>query len=459
MERYVLFSPIGGTDPISMDRDASTVNDGSMLHIVRKYHPEYVVLYLSAEMLGHQKEDKRYTDCIERLARKDGFLCEYVTVDRPDLWEAQRYDIYLKDFREQVNQLHEQFPKHTVLLNCSSGTPGMKNALYLLGCILPYPVLPIQVSTPVKRENSKYDKRDYNTDIFWEWNLDNAPSGCIYRTRELEYTNLNAQLAFRSIKAHIKAFDYEAAYRTGDEVREYLNGETMELLDAARNRILLNWKSIPAAIQRRFGLHPETDSEERIQLSEYLLWLQMKQKRGDLGDFVRGLTPALFALLRIAVEENGDTPISAYCTDGDRITRDSLDRDERGHSFLAFFPQDFQRGFLQTSNYDAAIEKLFNDRPWASPLQDLRSIEGSMRNFVAHTITRVDENGLKNLQKGPARYRKSSGEIMELIRKSVEGINSDERNASGKTIRINWDSYEMMNQKIMESIDRSAPTE
>ena len=457
MERYVLFSPIGGTDPISMDRDASTVNDGSMLHIVRKYHPEFIVLYLSAEMLGHQKEDERYTDCIDRLAKRDGFSCEYVTVDRPDLWEAQRYDIYLKDFREQVNQLHLQFPKHTVLLNCSSGTPGMKNALYLLGCILPYPVLPIQVSTPVRRENSKYDKRDYNTDIFWEWNQDNAP-GYMDRSRELQYTNLNAQLAFRNIKAQTDAYDYEAAYRTGEDVREYLNSETIELLDAARNRILLNWKGIPVPVQKRLGLHPETDSEERIRLSEYLLWLQMKQKRGDLGDFIRGLTPALYALLRIAVEENGNVPLSEYCTDGDRITRDSLERDERGRSFLAFFPWDFQRGYLQTSNYDAAIEKLFQNRLWAAPLQELRSIEGTMRNFVAHTITRVDEDGLKKLQKRPFHARKDSGEIMRLIRQSVEEINRDERNASGQVIRINWDSYEIMNRKILESIDRSAIT-
>lgn len=33
-ERYVLFSPVGMTDPISGNRD------GSMLHIARKYKPE-----------------------------------------------------------------------------------------------------------------------------------------------------------------------------------------------------------------------------------------------------------------------------------------------------------------------------------------------------------------------------------------------------------------------------------
>ena len=38
---YVLFSPVGGTDPISNDRD------GSMLHIARRYHPDHIMLFLS----------------------------------------------------------------------------------------------------------------------------------------------------------------------------------------------------------------------------------------------------------------------------------------------------------------------------------------------------------------------------------------------------------------------------
>ena len=42
--KTVLFSPVGGTDPISNQRD------GALLHICRHYHPECVMLYLSKEM-------------------------------------------------------------------------------------------------------------------------------------------------------------------------------------------------------------------------------------------------------------------------------------------------------------------------------------------------------------------------------------------------------------------------
>ena len=45
MGKRILFSPVGGTDPIKY------CSDGSMLHICRHYQPDEVVLYLSKEMI------------------------------------------------------------------------------------------------------------------------------------------------------------------------------------------------------------------------------------------------------------------------------------------------------------------------------------------------------------------------------------------------------------------------
>lgn len=46
MNRTILFTPVGGTDPIS----STNGHDGSMLHICRQYKPDEVVLYMSKEM-------------------------------------------------------------------------------------------------------------------------------------------------------------------------------------------------------------------------------------------------------------------------------------------------------------------------------------------------------------------------------------------------------------------------
>ena len=54
MKNYVLFSPVGGTDPITHSRD------GALLHICRKYKPIKIVLYMSDEILKNHRSDNRY---------------------------------------------------------------------------------------------------------------------------------------------------------------------------------------------------------------------------------------------------------------------------------------------------------------------------------------------------------------------------------------------------------------
>lgn len=50
MGKTYLFSPVGNTDPIKY------FDDGSMLHICRKYKPDIMYLYLSREMVKNHKK-------------------------------------------------------------------------------------------------------------------------------------------------------------------------------------------------------------------------------------------------------------------------------------------------------------------------------------------------------------------------------------------------------------------
>ena len=52
----VLFSPVGGTDPLSNDN----YQDGAILHIMRNYHPNKIVLFMSKEIWKNHLEDNRY---------------------------------------------------------------------------------------------------------------------------------------------------------------------------------------------------------------------------------------------------------------------------------------------------------------------------------------------------------------------------------------------------------------
>lgn len=102
MAKRILFSPIGTTDPIK------NYKDGSMLHICRKYKPDKVYLYLSAEMMEHHKEDNRYVYCIEKLSEMIGKEIEVECIFRLELKNVQVYDVFYEDFRGIIRDIEKE---------------------------------------------------------------------------------------------------------------------------------------------------------------------------------------------------------------------------------------------------------------------------------------------------------------------------------------------------------------
>ena len=439
---YILFSPVGGTDPISNERD------GSMLHICRKYQPDHVVLYLSKEMVGRQNKDNRYRECIRRLAQSRHFSTEIESIERPELSEVQLYDFFLEEFRPMLCELHQRFPDHELILNVSSGTPAMKNALNLLAFLLPFPVIPVQVSTPVKAQNPRLEPhQEYDTDLYWEFNLDQNESTYEDRCCVVQYHNLNAQLQLETISAHLWAYDYTAALSVAGRIRPFLTDRAYELLKTAKARIELDWNAIKPEFKKELGL--SGSNKGRINLSEYLLWLQMKQKRGDLADFLRGLTPALFELLRVAVEERSGYLLSQYCNRYGRLVPEWMRRDKTGADLLTVLEANGKTldhpVFLISAHYCDVIKARCASKPWADPLLRLRDVEEGIRNITAHTITKVTEEKIRIDSK------LSSREIVELLRDAVQKLNEDGSDSS-KKITINWGAYDAMNQIIEQAL-------
>ncbi|MCI9458737.1 MAG: hypothetical protein HFE44_17505 [Oscillospiraceae bacterium] len=437
----ILFSPIGGHDPIATDRD------GSMLHICRKYHPEVVVLYLSAEIARYHRRDDRYRAAIRLLAEREHFSPEIRIEERPQLENVQVFDFFLQEYRQILTGLHNEFPDHRILVNISSGTPGMKNAMYLLAAFLPFEILPVQVSTPSRSHNPKgKPDEDYDTALYWELDLDNEDYQD--RCREVEYANLNVQLQKENISAHLDSWDYAAALRQAKDIKGMLGQRAYGLLEAARARVELNWRSIPPRVREELGL--SSSSGERTDLSEYLLWLQMKQKRGDLADFLRGLTPGLFELLRIASEEKAGISLSVYCDKG-RFCRDRMTADETGRELLGMMEwggKSIDKAFLISGHYATVLNNKCAGADWWQTLSALRDTEERARNLAAHTMTRVDEDWLK--EKGLP----SSREIMKLLKDAVVKLNNGSRPLATR-IAVNWSSYDEMNEKIKDALAES----
>ena len=413
-----------------------------MLHICRKYKPDCVMLYLSKEMVERHHRDDRYCDSLHRLAVHEGFSPEILVEERPELSEVQVYDFFFQEFRPLLLSLHSRFPEHRLILNIASGTPAMKSALYLLAAFLPFPVLPIQTATPVKAQNPRLEPHmEYDVDLYWECNLDNEDY--IDRCREGRYENLNAQLQKENISAHLRAYDYAAALAVAEPIRMLLSSGAVALLEAAKARVELNWRSIKPEVKAELGLLGS--NQRRIELAEYLLWLQMKQRRGDLADFLRGLTPGLFELLKLAAEEKAGYPLSSYCDSRGRFCRIWLTKDVQGQKLLTLLEppgRSLDGTFLISGHYAAILDKKCSAYAWTAPLLQLREIEEKVRNTAAHTITRVDEKWLKD------RGVVSSQEIVKLLKAAVQALNQDSGGNVSARLPVDWGAYDVMNRKI-----------
>lgn len=172
MNKTILFSPVGGTDPIS----SSNCRDGSMLHICREYKPDIVYLYMSREVLEKQEADDRYRYCLDNLCSLQGREMEYRQIERPDLIEVQEFDFFYHEFREIILDIMKDMDEtDELLLNVSSGTPAMKSGLLVLMTLGEFPCKSIQVSTP-ERKMGEHSQRNYDVEILWELNEDNLPA-------------------------------------------------------------------------------------------------------------------------------------------------------------------------------------------------------------------------------------------------------------------------------------------
>lgn len=210
MARRVLFSPVGGTDPISADN----ARDGSMLHIARKRLPDAVYLYLSGEMLENQKLDQRYTRALEKLSAATGHRIDCHLIERPKLTEVQNFDVFYWDFRNEILGIIEKediASPSELLVNTSSGTPAMKNALVVLNALGGLKCTLVQVAAPERRMGTHNHPADYDLDTYWELDEDGRP-GSEDRTRDIKSPNLLGLSNLQTIRNFIDKYDYEAAW-------------------------------------------------------------------------------------------------------------------------------------------------------------------------------------------------------------------------------------------------------
>ena len=206
MGKRVLFSPAGGTDPISN----TNWYDGALIHICRHYQPDIVYMYMSQLILNYEKEDGRYEYCLRELYKSLGKELKLVKIERPSLEEVQEFDYFYGDFKAEINKVEAELDAgDELLLNTSSGTPAMKSAIVVLATLGDVNGQMIQVTTPEKTINTHVHE-NYDVQTLWDLNPDNKPDH-VNRCKPITCPSIVRYKNEEMIKKLISSYDYNAA--------------------------------------------------------------------------------------------------------------------------------------------------------------------------------------------------------------------------------------------------------
>lgn len=443
----VLFSTLGMTDPIKNDYD------GPFLHILRHYKPSKAYLFMTQRVCELADQDDRYRVHAARLCANEGFTCEFIELRYEKIDNPQQFDLFQPLFEKELIRIYNTNSDSQILINLSSGTPQMKSACQLLALTVPFPVIPIQVTTPNEAEN--YGSPDYDLEKSWKNNLDNHPEmEPQKRFHQVESTNLRYLFLREAAISNVKAYNYNAALNVLNGVKDFVAVDVLHLLKAAQYR--KNMDLIQAEKESKlagYDLYPVKSGDGK-ELFEYLLLLSLQQQSGQLMDFVRGISPALSRLFKLFLQVKCQRKIEKdYCEERQRNTGHwKLKRyklQKVNPELLAYYDLRFSGGFrdsdlscsslLPMIEFDCGPRGSFPNEAVLKKAQDMRNVEENIRNQAAHNIVAVkEEQFIREAGITSAKLIQDMQWLFKYIYPSYFSLNADP-----------WDSYNKMNDEII----------
>ncbi len=437
--KRILFSPLGLTDPISNFRD------GAMLNICRFNDIDKVYMYMSKEIYEYHCHDNRYLYCLDKLGEMLGKKFEYELIVRENLVDVHLFDIFIKEFRAVIEDIHIKNPDDEIYVNVSSGTPGMKSALQIIAAFREYNIIPIQVATPEKKSNPHLEEKlDYKPEEMWSCNDDNTdPQN---RCHISENINFLMEMKSQMLSELINKYDYTGALALAETMSNSFNDEFMDILKAAVCRYSLDYNSANNCFKKYGYSVLEAEESNKAAMAEYLLYLDVKVKRNEIGDFIRGITPILAAMFERILKRQLNIKIEDYTyLDKKKVRRWSKDKLEKRSDIMQLFNDSYNGGFKESFvNSDSLvtiIEGLSQDNGLINLCVELREIEIKIRNSAAHTMVSVTDEVIKN------KTGESSGSILYKLFKATRYTDLN--------LKENFfESYDKMNNILIETMKK-----
>lgn len=441
----VLFTCVGKSDPLTIFEN-NVIYDAAYMQIARYHYPDKIYFYMSKEICEFDEIDNRYEKSIMLLNRHLNTKIETHKIKRPELIDVQRFDEFYDDFENIINEIIIKNGKDVeILCNVSSGTPAMKATLQILAALSKYKLTPIQVDDPTKGKWQRdVDLKNYDLDFYWELNSDNDINED--RTYFSKNDKFNFKIQKELLVNLIKSSDYEAAYDLVNSYKYRIDKNVIDLIKFSLDRYNLDTKEILKSPNK--SLLPYLD-EEQAKIFEYGLWLKVKIEKREILDFVRGINPFLYEICKYTLNNICKINILKYCHENKKngvmyLTRQLMDTDRQGEELLNILDSEFSKyknRFLSEKQMLTILyAKLDDDSELQLSLERLDSLRKKIRNIASHQITCVrEEDIIKKLGK-------SVDDYVNIIRIVLACLNFD-------TSKY-WDSYNLMNEKIIEEINK-----
>ncbi len=384
----VLFSAVGGTDPIS------NCKDGSMLHICRVYQPDKVYLYLSKEMCAYHDQDDRYQKSLQLLGEDLHWHCEIKVIQDKEMEHVQIFDAFIAPFEQMLSEIRQKDKPKEILVNVSSGTPAMKSSLQMLS-MLWNDITAIQVSTPRKSLNKYHEDKDqYHLDIQWECNEDRK-EGFENRCMVSDAKRLLDRIRIENIQKYIAEYDYEAAKMMAGTLSVKPSQEFVDCLDIAiaRNRLDLyyvNNNRKKYDLQHWFLFTGEREMQEY----EYLLAMRIKLLKKQYADFIRDVTPIFYSFSEKVLEKSCGLKFADI---GKEQKSGAWNLSLKKLRMQNIKPQNNWRDYTFISSYVilSILQQKSSDKKVLDLMGKIRIVEQKVRNLAAHQILGVTAGWIK----------------------------------------------------------------
>lgn len=408
-KKYVLFSPIGSHDPFGKTKE--TITEGPLLHIIRHYHPEHVILFLTKEMFEKQKKDERYTKNIEILFPECNV--EIINIGH-DIEKAHEFDEFITPFQDIFEKIQNEYPDHEILLNVSSGTLQIISSLILEAQTSNIKIKAIQVITPERKCNNadNYQANDVEYIIKETEEKDN-------RCREPQFNHFKKMKLISQLKILINNYEYKSALKLIEQEKTKLFSD--EIKDFICHLSLrANFDEEATKYAKKYKL----DRKEY----EYFYTIKLKQKKGELMDMILKTTPFINNVLRAETEKyyklvyNSDFNELISVDESSKNKTESIKRETVETirpELLTWLDEKFKMkyndGFIKNitlkyifdfliEKYEFLTEKDKNkELSLSRKFNKLIDMETIIRNRIAHELTYINEAKLKTVYNGTSK--------------------------------------------------------